>query len=90
MATASSAKVPIIRTVLGTTSLWVVAGLAGGLGLGMTTSKTLRSLTETEAASSPEMYVAVVWFFFAVALMGAYLPARRASRLDPATALRSE
>jgi hypothetical protein len=80
----------IIKTVLATTSLWVVAGLAGGLGLGMATSKTLRSLTETEAAASPEMYPAVVGFFFAVALVAAYLPARRASRLDPTTALRCE
>jgi ABC-type antimicrobial peptide transport system permease subunit len=80
----------IIKTVLGTTSLWVVAGLAGGLGLGLAARTTLRSLTNTEAAGSPAMYAAVVLFFLAVTLLAAYLPARRAARLDPAEALRCE
>jgi ABC-type antimicrobial peptide transport system permease subunit len=80
----------IIKTVLGTTSLWVMAGLAGGLGLGLAASKTIRSLTNTEVAASPAMYAAVVLFFLAVTLLAAYLPARRATRLDPAEALRCE
>jgi putative ABC transport system permease protein len=80
----------IIRTVLGTTSLWVVAGLAGGLGLGLATSKVVRSLTDAKTGASPEMYAAVMVFFLAMTLVAAYLPARRAIRLDPAVALRSE
>jgi len=80
----------IIRTVLGTTSLWVVAGLAGGLYLGLATGKIIRSLTETEATGSPAMYAVVVLFFLVVTLVAAYLPARRATRLDPAEALRCE
>jgi hypothetical protein len=80
----------IIRTILGTTSLWVMVGLAGGLWLGLAVSKTIRSLTNTEAATSPAMYAAVGVFFLAVTLLAAYLPARRATRLDPAEALRCE
>jgi putative ABC transport system permease protein len=80
----------IIKTVLQTTSLWVVAGLAAGLGLGLAASKTIRSLTDTEAHGSPAMYAAVVLFFMAVTLVAAFLPVRRASRLDPAAALRGE
>jgi predicted permease len=85
-----ASRAAIVRTVLGTTSLWVVVGLAGGLGLGLAASATIRSLTDTEAAGSPTMYAAVVLFFLAVTLVAAYLPARRASRLDPAAALRCE
>jgi predicted permease len=85
-----ASRAAIVRTVLGTTGLWVVAGLAGGLGLGLAASTSLRSLTRTEAAGSLAMYAAVVLFFLAVTLVAAYLPARRATRLDPATALRCE
>ncbi len=85
-----ASRAAIVKTVLVTTSLWVVAGLAGGLGLGLAASTTLRSLTDTEAAGSPAMYAGVVLFFLAVTLMAAYLPARRATRLDPAVALRCE
>ncbi len=80
----------IIKSLLGTTSLFVAVGLAGGLGLGWAASRTLRSLTNTETSASPEMYAAVTIFFLAVTLLAAYLPARRASRLDPAAALRCE
>ncbi len=80
----------IVQTVLGTTSLWVVAGLAAGLALGVAASKTIRSLTNAESTASPAMYGAVALFFLAVTLLAAYMPARRASRLDPAVALRSE
>jgi putative ABC transport system permease protein len=80
----------IVKTILGTTSLWVAAGLGGGVALGFAASKTIRSLTNAEAAGSPGMYAAVVLFFLLVTLVAAYVPVRRASRLDPAMALRSE
>lgn len=80
----------IVRTILGTTTAWVVAGLACGLGLGLVTRKTVRSLSSAAVDGSPWMYVAVVLFFLVVTLVAAYLPVRRASRLDPAEALRCE
>jgi predicted permease len=80
----------IIKTVLGATSFWVVGGLAGGLYLGVATGKIIRSLTDTEASGSPAVYAGVALFFLVVTLVAAYLPARRATRLDPAAALRCE
>lgn len=80
----------IMKTVLAATSLWVLAGLAGGLYLGYAAGKTLRSLTDTEAVASPATYAVVALFFLAVTLVAVYLPARRATRLDPAAALRCE
>ena len=80
----------VVKTVLGGTSLWVGTGLACGLALGLLASTTIRSLTDTEAAGSPAMYAAVILFFITVTLVAACMPVRRALRLDPAAALRSD
>lgn len=80
----------IVRTVLGTTTAWVGAGLACGVGLALATRNTVRSLASTAVEGSPWMYVSVVLFFFVVTLVAAWLPTRRAIRLDPGAALRCE
>jgi ABC-type antimicrobial peptide transport system permease subunit len=80
----------ILRAVLGTTTVWALAGLCGGLGLGLAARNTVRSMAGAAVQGSPWMYVSVAAFFLAVTLAAAYLPARRASRLDPAVALRCE
>jgi len=80
----------IVQTVLGTTTVWVAAGLACGMALALAASKTMRTLTDSEIATSPASYALVIVLFLAIALVAAWLPARRASRLDPALALRSD
>jgi ABC-type lipoprotein release transport system permease subunit len=50
----------------------------------------LRSWTNTESGGSAGLYAAVAVCFLAITLLAAWLPARRASRLDPAMALRCE
>jgi ABC-type antimicrobial peptide transport system permease subunit len=64
--------------------------LACGLGLGLATRSTLRTLSSAAVQGSPWMYVAVVLFFLAMTLLAAYLPVRRGSRMDPAMALRCD
>jgi ABC-type antimicrobial peptide transport system permease subunit len=80
----------IVRTILGSTGAWVVAGLAAGLIAGLAASGTVRKLSQSSVSGSSAMYAAVVVFFLAVTLVAAYTPVRRASRLDPAMALRCE
>ena len=80
----------IVRTILGSTTAWVVAGLAAGLGLGLATRNAVRSLSSAAVDGSPWMYVVVVLFFLAMTLLAAYLPVRRGTRLDPAVALRCD
>jgi len=80
----------IIQTILGKTTLWMTAGLAVGLCLGLAARNTVRSLSESAISGSPWMYAAIALFFFALTLLAAYAPTRRASRLDPAETLRRE
>jgi putative ABC transport system permease protein len=80
----------IVRTILGATTVWMAGGLAFGVGLGLATRNTIRALSNTAVTGSPWMYAMVVAFFFGVTLTAAWAPTRRASRLDPAAALRCE
>jgi putative ABC transport system permease protein len=80
----------IAGAIFRTTAAWVAVGSICGLGLGLATRNTIRSLSSTAVTGSPWMYVAVVTFFFAITLLAAYVPVRRASQLDPAAALRCE
>ncbi|MGH9667967.1 MAG: FtsX-like permease family protein, partial [Bryobacteraceae bacterium] len=80
----------VVRTIIGATTAWVAAGLICGLGLGLATRNAVRTLSRAAAGGSPWMYAAVALFFFVVTLAAAWAPVRRASRLDPAAALRCE
>jgi ABC-type antimicrobial peptide transport system permease subunit len=80
----------ILHAVLGRTAAWLAAGLALGLALGVAAGGTVRKLSHSAAGGSPMVYAAVVLFFAGVTFLAAYVPARRASRLDPAIALRCE
>jgi putative ABC transport system permease protein len=80
----------ILRLVLGRgillTALGIVIGVAGAMAL----SRYLRGMLFELTPLDPATYLTVILLFAAVALLAAYLPARRATRVDPAVALRSE
>jgi putative ABC transport system permease protein len=80
----------IVRTVLVYTMLWVVSGLAGGIVLGAAASHTILSLSGSVIPASSATYAAATLFFLGVALLAAWVPIRRAIRVDPATALRED
>ena len=64
----------------------VVLGVAGGAAV----SRVLRTLLFGLSPFDPIAYVSVSLFLVAVALLACYLPARRATKVDPLTALRHE
>jgi predicted permease len=68
----------------------VLIGLAIGLGAAALGSRVLRSLLYGVAATDLATYGAVAAFLAAVAVAASYVPARRAARSDPMTALRTE
>ena len=79
----------IVRLVLRASSAPVLAGAAAGLAGSVLLASVFRKLLFGVASSDPLVLGGVVAVLGAVALVSALLPALRASRVDPAVALRS-
>ncbi len=76
----------VVRDGVKLTLIGIGIGLLGGLGLTAVLAKVLHGLTP---AAAPVIAVVVV-VLAAVALLACYLPARRATKVDPMRALRHE
>ncbi|HXZ12923.1 MAG TPA: ABC transporter permease [Candidatus Sulfotelmatobacter sp.] len=68
----------------------LLAGVAMGLALSLSLARVLESLLFQMSAFDPGTFAAVAGLFSAVAGVACYIPARRAMRVDPMTALRNE
>jgi putative ABC transport system permease protein len=64
----------------------IAIGLVGAFGVTRVIQSLLIDVSSTDALS----FIGVTLFLGAVALLASYVPARRATRVDPLTALRSE
>jgi ABC-type antimicrobial peptide transport system permease subunit len=68
----------------------VLVGKAAGLAGTVMTTRYLRSILFDLSPTDPLTIAATALVILAVAAMAGYLPARRASRIDPLIALRYE
>ncbi|MGB7172922.1 MAG: ABC transporter permease [Candidatus Acidiferrales bacterium] len=80
----------VLRLVIGQGAklivIGVAVGIAGALGLTQLLSASLFGVSATD----PATYIVVSALLIVVALVACYIPARRASRVDPMVALRYE
>jgi len=74
----------IIRRVLGL----AIAGIVIGLGLAVPTTRLLTALLYQVEPGDPVIFAALALVLLAVALLSGYLPAKRATEVDPLTTLR--
>jgi putative ABC transport system permease protein len=80
----------ILRLVIGQgmklALIGVVLGLFGSLGAGLYVRSVLYNVTPTD----PVIFSSVSLFLMVVAALASYVPARRATAVDPLVALRNE
>jgi putative ABC transport system permease protein len=80
----------IVRMVVGNGLRLAAIGLSIGVGLALALSRTLAGLLFETTGTDPATFAIVVVMLGAVATLASYLPARRASRIPPVEALRSQ
>ncbi|HXJ91634.1 MAG TPA: ABC transporter permease [Terriglobia bacterium] len=85
-----SRRAGVIRLILSEVAILVAIGLAVGLGLTLAGSKAASSMLFGLKPRDPLTLALTVLILAAIGFAASYLPAHRASRLDPMTALRYE
>jgi putative ABC transport system permease protein len=80
----------VLRMVVGQGMTLALIGIAIGMVAALTLTRLMSRLLYSVSATDPVTYVAVAALLVAVALPACYLPARRATRVDPIIVLRSE
>jgi predicted permease len=80
----------VLRLILGQGLTLAGIGLAVGLAGAFAASRLLTTMLFQVKPTDPLVYLAVAILLGVVALVASYIPARRASRIDPVAAIRQE
>jgi putative ABC transport system permease protein len=80
----------ILKLVLGRGMTLVAIGLGAGLAGGLVLTRLMSGLLYGVATTDPATYVATAGVLTVLAFLACYLPARRAMKVDPTTAMRYE
>jgi ABC-type lipoprotein release transport system permease subunit len=78
------------RRIVGQTVRLAAVGIAIGIAASLLLARSIASLLYGVTAADPPTFAAMLLVLGVVAALAGYLPARRASRIDPLVALRAE
>jgi predicted permease len=80
----------VLRAVVGEGMRLVLLGVGAGMAASLALTRFLSSLLYGVEPTDPTTFVAVTLLLLAVALLACYMPARRATKIEPMAALRHE
>jgi putative ABC transport system permease protein len=80
----------VLKLVIGQGMKLAFAGVALGLIASMALTRTMRNLLFGVSATDPVTFAALALLLVAVAFLACFVPARRAAKVNPVVALRSE
>jgi putative ABC transport system permease protein len=80
----------VLRLVIGQGMWTTIVGMAIGIGGSFLLTRTMQSLLFGVSATDPLTLVGVVVLLAAVSYLACWIPARRATKVDPLVALRYE
>ena len=78
------------RTVLGQGMRLAITGMIIGLAISLAVTRLLATLLYGVSSTDPTTFIGVIAVLLLVTLVSCYIPARRATQVDPLTALRAE
>jgi ABC-type antimicrobial peptide transport system permease subunit len=80
----------VVQLILRDGIVLTAAGLLLGIGLGVQVSNVLKGFLFAVSPSEPAIYATIASLLAVVALFACWVPARRATRVDPISILRGE
>ena len=80
----------IFKLVVGRGMVLAVIGAAIGAAVGLSVTRLMQSILVGVSPNDPLTFVSIAVLFIAVAFLAAFMPARRATRVDPVVTLRHE
>jgi putative ABC transport system permease protein len=80
----------ILRLIIGRVTAMAIAGIALGILIAVPAMQLLRALLYQVTPGDPSVFVGLAGVVLAVTLLAGYIPARRATRVDPVVTLRAE